>query len=120
MPHPLCMVVYRIPEGFIPAIKSHGNSKEDKPFYATLPSTISKIKEECASKGPKEVIEHVSVCVGGVLGASDPGILPHNEETSGKSEKKSQAFIPCICRPHFCNYAGGPHSGSFTYFHSRH
>ena len=31
-------------------------------------------KSECATKGPKEVIEHVSVSVGGVLGTSDRGV----------------------------------------------
>ena len=88
MPHPLCMIVYRIPEGFVPQIMSHGNSKNETPFYPTLPSTMSKIKNECVTRGPKEVIKEVSMFVGEVMAASDPGKLPHNEKQIQNMRRK--------------------------------
>ena len=42
-PHQLCILVYYIPDDFKPTLKPHGNSKTDKPFYGTLPSTIHSI-----------------------------------------------------------------------------
>lgn len=75
--HHLCLLVYRLPHGFVPHISSHGNSKEDKPFFSTWKSTISRIKE---AKGPKAVVEILSKDVGGMLGATASGQLPKNEK----------------------------------------
>ena len=80
-PHPLCLVVYHniIPVGFVPTVVGHGNSKSNKPFFATLSSTSQLIKSECSSIGPKEVVASVSSNVGGIIGANYPGELPRNE-----------------------------------------
>ena len=94
MPHPLCMIVYRIPEGFVPQIMSHGNSKNETPFYPTLPSTMSKIKNECVTRGPKKVIKEVSMFVGGVMAASDPGKLPRNEKQIQNMQRKCSIPSP--------------------------
>ena len=44
-PHHLCLIVYYIPENFEPKLQPHGNSKSDRPFYPTLPSTLQAISE---------------------------------------------------------------------------
>ena len=72
------MLVYRIPEGFVPKLSTHGNSKEIKPFHPTLPSTIGKIKEKCGSKGPQEILNLLSYDVGGICGSTEHGQLPRN------------------------------------------
>ena len=36
---------------------SHGNANEKKPYYATWPSTVEKIKKECLKQGPKSTVE---------------------------------------------------------------
>lgn len=82
---------YYVPNGFIPKIASHGNSKCDKPFYATLPSTAQLIKSKCSNAGPKEVVASVSSNVGGIVGASYPGELPRNEDQVSKFKKRK----PC-------------------------
>ena len=79
-PHPLCVVVYYIPSGFVPHVSTHGNSKSGKPFFPTLPSTVESIKKECQSSGPKEVVQTMSADVGGVMDAACPGSLPRNEQ----------------------------------------
>ena len=48
----LCIVVYYIPDGFEPKIKSRGSSKSGKPYYPTLPSTMAAIASETG--GPKK------------------------------------------------------------------
>ena len=58
-------------------IVSHGNSKENKPFFPTWKSTISQIKGDSAAKGPKAVIEGLSEEVGEMLGAVASGQLPN-------------------------------------------
>ena len=77
-PHKLCLIVYHIPEGFEPKVQSHGNSKQEKPYYPTLPSTLEAMAKD--SGGPKEILSRVSASVGGVLGANDPCSLPRNEQ----------------------------------------
>ena len=67
-----------MPEGFEPKIQPHGNSKQQKPYYPTLPSTLAAIAND--SGGPKEIISKVSASVGGVLAANDPCSLPRNEQ----------------------------------------
>jgi hypothetical protein len=64
-PHNLCLVSYRLDAGLVPVLSSHGNSKQQKAFYPTWPSTIARLKEECSKKEPKGAVEAVSVEVGG-------------------------------------------------------
>ena len=63
-----------MPEGFEPKVQPHGNSKQDKPYYPTLPSTLEAIAND--SGGPKDIVSKVSTSVGGVLACSDPCSLP--------------------------------------------
>lgn len=78
-PHPLCLVVYYIPDGFVPSILPHGNSKSSAPFFPTLPSTSKLIKEKCPDLGPKAVVSSVESSAGGIVDADYPGELPRNE-----------------------------------------
>ncbi len=78
-PHPLCLVVYYLPEGFIPTVVPHGNSKSNSPFFPTLPSTSKVIQENCLDLGPKAVVTHLESSAGGVVEAGYPGELPRNE-----------------------------------------
>ena len=73
----LCLVVH---EGLLLLLFLHGNSKSGSPFYATLPSTKVRIKEECLHSGPKRTVSSVSASSGGIVGASYPGELPRNEQ----------------------------------------
>jgi len=61
-------------------VVSHGNSKSDKSFYPTLPSTAEAIKKKCVGSGPKAVVASVDLSVGGIMEACYPGQLPRNEE----------------------------------------
>lgn len=61
-------------------IVSHGNSKSTQPYFPTLPSTTADIKKVCFSSGPKEVVSSIESSVGGILDATYPGQLPHNEQ----------------------------------------
>ena len=78
-PHHLCLIVYYVPEDFEPKLQPHGNSKSDKPFYPTLPSTLQAISGSHAA-GNKQILSDVSSSVGGVLSASDPCSLPRSEQ----------------------------------------
>ena len=78
-PHSLCVAVYYLPSGFVPTINPHGNSKSEKPFFPTLPSTVKSIKQSCGISGPKETIATLSSSAGGILEATYPGGLPRNE-----------------------------------------
>ena len=69
------MIVYYIPENFEPKFQPHGNSKSDRPFYPTLPSTLQAISES-QKVGNKQIVSDISSSVGGVLSASDPCTLP--------------------------------------------
>ena len=77
--HDLCLLVYHIPKDFVPTVLPLGNSKTNKPFFPTWPSTMKMIKTEMAHNGPKEVVAAVSENVGGVLYANAPGELPRGE-----------------------------------------
>ena len=79
-PHHLVLVTYHIPPGFIPFVKSHGNSKRGVPFHPTWSSTKKQIRDKCAVDGPKSVVATLSAQVGGVLQASAPGQLPRDEK----------------------------------------
>ena len=68
-----------MPAGFVPTIKSHGNSKTHTPYHPTWSSTKNKIKQ-CSTHGPKHVVASVSAAAGGVLAASAPGQLPRGEK----------------------------------------
>ena len=91
-PHKYCMVVYYLPNNFVPKIVPHGNSKTSKPFYPTLPSTMSALKAECETSGPKIVVGKISARVGGIVAASDSCELPRGEQQVSdlKRRKKPQ------------------------------
>ena len=96
-PHRLCLVTYYLPENFQPTVLPHGNSKQNKPYYPTLPSTMSAIKEKFQSgkDGPKRVVSEVSSMVGGVLCASDACELPRNEQqVSDLKQRQKKNVIP--------------------------
>jgi len=80
--HHLCLVVYCLPAGFTPKLACHGNSKNsfNKPFFATWPSKLNAIKEECLHQGPKSTIEAVCAKSGGILCTVAPGQLPRDEK----------------------------------------
>ena len=63
-PHPFCLVIYYIPEGFIPKVMPHGNSKSEPPLFGTLPSTFKANKEKGSSLGPKAVVASVGESAG--------------------------------------------------------
>ena len=86
-PHHLCLLVYHFPSGFVPKLAINGNAKHKIPFHPTWPSTMERVKEECAQLGPKAVIQQVSGEVGGVSGASAPGELPRNEKQVTNARK---------------------------------
>ena len=69
-----------MPPGFVPTIKTHGNSKKSIPFHPTWSSTKQQIKVECGTQGPKGVVASLSAAAGGVLAASAPGQLPRGEK----------------------------------------
>ena len=98
-PHHLCLVAYYVPDGFKPQPSAHGNSKTEKPFYPTLPSTMAKIKEELKRTGPKMVISKVSAELGGVVGATDACILPRNEQQVMKAKSRSKIAAVSTCSP---------------------
>ena len=79
-PHHLVLVTYHIPPGFVPFVKSHGNSKRGVPFHPTWSSTKKQIRDKCAVDGPKSVVATLSARVGGVLQACAPGQLPRDEK----------------------------------------
>ena len=81
-------MAYHIPLGFVPIVASHGNAKEKKPYFATWPSTMDKLKGKCLQQGPKSTIEHVSSSFGGVTGALAPGQLPRNEMQITKLKRR--------------------------------
>ena len=83
---------YRLGSGSIPSPTSHGNAKENKPYYPTWPSTLSRVVDKCASCGPKKTVEHVSLEVGGILGASAPGQLPRNEKQVSNLRRRSKTY----------------------------
>lgn len=73
-PHHLCLAVYYLPENFRPKPMPHGNSRDNKPFFTMLPSTMAAIKSESKHSGPKQVIEKISSSMGGVLSATDVSV----------------------------------------------
>lgn len=81
-PHHLCL------PGFVPKLASHRNVKHKIPFHPTWPSTMERVKEECAQLGPIAVVRQVSVEVRGVSGASASGELPRNEKQVTNARKR--------------------------------
>ena len=79
-PHHLCLVTYHLPPGFVPTVKSHGNSKKGTPFHPTWFSTKQQLKGKCGTQGPKSVVASLSAAAGGILEASAPGQLPRGEK----------------------------------------
>ena len=73
--------MYHLPKGFVPTVKSHGNSKKSNPFHPTWSSTKIKIKSKCtAGEGPKHIVSSISNATGGIIKASAPGKLPRDEK----------------------------------------
>ena len=87
--------------GFVPILASHGNAKESHPFHPTWPSTLERVKKECTTKGPKEVMEVISQEIGGVVGATAAGQLPRNEKQVANLKRKvtSKSVIANMVRP---------------------
>lgn len=98
-PHPLCLVVYYIPDRFTPSVVPHGNSKSDVPFFPTLPSTALSIKDKCSPLCPKTVVFSVECTAGDIVGASYPGELPRNElqVSNFKCHATTSSFKQSIC-----------------------
>ena len=94
-PHRLCLVVYYLPEDFQPQPVPHGNSRDDKPFFATLPSTMAVIKRESKHSGPKQVIERVSSSMGGILSATDMCQLPRSEQQVSQIKRRCKKKRDC-------------------------
>jgi len=87
-PHHLCLVVYRVPPGFKPTVKQHGNSRSQTPFHPTWPSTKQRIKEECLVHGPDNVVSSISAEAGGIVGATAPGKLPRDAKQVSNFKRK--------------------------------
>ena len=108
----MCFIIHYIPEGFEPKVQPHGNSKQQAPYYPTLPSTLEAIAND--SGGPKEISSNVSASVGGVLAVYDPCSLPWNEQQitdikkhhwkhskSGKGASSSTDVLGIVMQRHF-------------------
>ena len=87
--------MYRIPTGFTPSVKSHGNCKSDIPFHPTWASTKHRIKEECLVQEPDSTVSSITAEVGGIVGASAPGILPRNSKQVVNFKKKVKYSSNC-------------------------
>ena len=84
-------MTYHIPPGFKPLTSQPcGNSRSNKPYFATWPGILKMIKQEVKEAEPKEVVASVSAKVGGVIGAKIPGQFPQGEmqATNGKQTLK--------------------------------
>ena len=90
-PHHLVLVTYRMPQGFTPVVKCHGNSTTSTPFHPTWFSTKRMIKGKCTKEGPKSLVGTLSSQAGGMLEACAPGQLPRNEKQV--TNYKSKALI---------------------------
>lgn len=77
----------------MPSVTAHGNSKSDKAFYPTLPSTVQHIKSECVLNSPKEVVASVSSTAGGIVGAGYPGELPRNEQQVSNFKQRKPRVV---------------------------
>lgn len=87
-PHRYCFVVYYVPKNLKIKVAPHGNSKGDRPFFSTLPSTMNIIKGKCSDSGPKEVVGGVCSKIGGVLEASDVCELPRDEQQISQAKRR--------------------------------
>ena len=66
----------------------HGNSKSDRPFFPTLPSTMEMIRKRSSEGGPKEVVGTVSARLGGVMKAADACELPRDEQQVSQMKRR--------------------------------
>ena len=57
-------------------VRPHGNSKEDKPYYRTMKSTVQQITTNLAMQTPKCAIDKVFNDKGGLVKSSSAGQLP--------------------------------------------
>ena len=88
-PNHLCLMSYHLPPGFVPTVKSHGNSKKGTPYHPTWASTKQQVKEKCDSRGPKCVVASLSAAAGDVLEATAPGQLPWGKKQIANFKAKS-------------------------------
>ena len=84
-PHRLYVVVYYIPDGFEPKIKSHGNSKSEKPYCPTLSSTMAAMASE--QGGPKKVVWNESAACLLVIPVHYPGVNNKRHTTTSEESK---------------------------------
>lgn len=61
-------------------LKPHGNSKKEKPFTRTKPSTLSLLKESVKTKPPRKALRDVKNVLGGVMGAKLACDLPRDRK----------------------------------------
>ena len=61
-------------------LKPHGNSKDEKPFTRTKPSTLSLLKESVKTKPPRKALREVENVLGGVMGAKLSCDLPRDRK----------------------------------------
>ena len=74
-------------------LASHGNAKEEKPYYSTWPSTVKKIKKECLRQGSEVTVECPLSVAGDLTGASAPGQLPRDEKQETNMRKEAEGAM---------------------------
>ena len=74
-------------------IVPHGNSKSNRPFFPTLPSTKALIAAQSHTSGPKATVSAVSEKVGGILNAQSA--LPRNERQVSYIKSRSKTQSSC-------------------------
>ncbi len=118
----VCLAIYYLPEGFESKPAPYGNSKSCKPFYPTLPSTLMKIKEECAATGPKQVIVDVSASLGGNIAASDACKLPRDEQQVSQAKLRLKSATLALLAMNFLQSCIEQFwkTGGFGYSHASH
>jgi len=88
--------------GLSPLLFHMAISKSSNPFYPTLLSTKERIRSECQTSGPKEVVASLSLESGGITDASYPGELPRDEQQVSGFKKsppggdKASRLYACI------------------------
>ena len=76
-------------------IVPHGNSKSNRPFFPTLPSTKALIAAQSHTSGPKATVSAVSEKVGGILNAQSACALPRNERQVSYIKSRSKTQSSC-------------------------
>ena len=86
------LVAYKfdgVPEHTV-LVRPHGNSKEDKPYYRTMKSTIKQVATSLATLAPKHAIGEVFSDKGGLIKASSAGQLPRSRNQAYYLKHKLQ------------------------------